>query len=951
MKRLIYSTLICITLSSPAAAESPLREKIDMAVSKYQVLSNESLATDAEFQRRVYLDLLGTIPSAEETRSFLNDAAADKREQLANRIIADPRLNHRLANVFDVMLMERIADGQVKSAQWRQYLYDSFVANKPYNVLAREILASNGADPTSRPAARFYLDRAGETNRLTRDVGRMFFGMDMQCAQCHDHPLIDGYFQRDYYGLFAFLNRSHILTDAAKKNYFAEKSVGNVSFKSVFTEEAGETGPHLPGDAPIAEPVHKKIDEYKVRPRANVVTVPTYSRREQLAETATNGKNRAFNRNIANRLWGLMNGRALVTPVDLQHSGNPPLNPELMSVLEAGIVQLNFDVKMFLREIALSKTYQRAYQLESDVKVTAAHIQTKLDSVETAQNELSKQVIAASQAWREQVVIAKLDTQWTEIRAAYVKADKAASAKLDKYLKEDGSRVTAANNISLNSPKRDVLATAAAEIDVALKLLPAEKELVDAAATFKKKLDASNAALAKLEATRVKAEGKAQEELAGLSPLQIALDTAWQVWEPGKIKLQAAAAKEQVLRNAYEKIQAEFYAMDAQKLRWKRIQSAALLDEQVVSQQMQLVALQRKIKQSTDQVNADKQELAKLQSNQQSAQQTHQQVMRALTGVEKQRASKKEAIELMDKLITTTNAAIKSIPTDDDALAVVSQLKQQQSRLGSQMAEVDKNVKIAQTEVSVKAKQLQSAVTAVTEMQKTLDAKLTTLQTQQQQLATEQPVLVNTREKQAEAQEKLSSVLVYEFVVSDLKPLTPEQLANAIMESLGVTETFRVQVDAEVAKANPLTDMDKQDAVKLATRQREVSEKVQAKITSLENEFIKLYAAGAGQVQTDFFATIDQALYFTNGGRIKVWVNSNSYLAESSGSLGGRLIKTESALEIAEQLYISLLNRRPTAQETKQVNEYLTARADQKAEIVREMIWALLASTEFRFNH
>jgi len=63
------------------------------------------------------------------------------------------------------------------------------------------------------------------------------------------------------------------------------------------------------------------------------------------------------------------------------------------------------------------------------------------------------------------------------------------------------------------------------------------------------------------------------------------------------------------------------------------------------------------------------------------------------------------------------------------------------------------------------------------------------------------------------------------------------------------------------------------------------------------------------------------------------------------------LIKTESALEIAEQLYISLLNRRPTAQETKQVNEYLTARADQKAEIVREMIWALLASTEFRFNH
>ncbi|MBC8437433.1 MAG: hypothetical protein H8D86_01110, partial [Planctomycetes bacterium] len=153
-----------------------------------------------------------------------------------------------------------------------------------------------------------------------------------------------------------------------------------------------------------------------------------------------------------------------------------------------------------------------------------------------------------------------------------------------------------------------------------------------------------------------------------------------------------------------------------------------------------------------------------------------------------------------------------------------------------------------------------------------------------------------------------------------------------------------VQVTAEVDKANPLTDADKQDAVKMATRQREVSEKVQLKVASLENEFIKLYAAGAGQVQTDFFATIDQALYFTNGSRIKGWVNSNSYLS-------GRLIKTESASEIAEQLYISLLNRRPSVQEAKQVSEYLTARTDQKAETVREMIWALLASTEFRFNH
>ena len=83
----------------------------------------------------------------------------------------------------------------------------------------------------------------------------------MQCAQCHDHPLIETYYQDDYYGLFAFLNRSQLFTDTAKKVFFAEKSVGNVSFKSVFTEEAGETGPHLPGDNPVVEPYLQKLEE------------------------------------------------------------------------------------------------------------------------------------------------------------------------------------------------------------------------------------------------------------------------------------------------------------------------------------------------------------------------------------------------------------------------------------------------------------------------------------------------------------------------------------------------------------------------------------------------------------------------------------------------------------------------------------------------------------------
>ena len=77
--------------------------------------------------------------------------------------------------------------------------------NKPWNVLAREILQADGDDPAQRPAARFALDRGSDPNVLTRDIGRIFFGRDMQCAQCHDHPLVDDYLQSDYHGLLAFV--------------------------------------------------------------------------------------------------------------------------------------------------------------------------------------------------------------------------------------------------------------------------------------------------------------------------------------------------------------------------------------------------------------------------------------------------------------------------------------------------------------------------------------------------------------------------------------------------------------------------------------------------------------------------------------------------------------------------------------------------------------------------
>src|SRR5262249_15569598 len=149
-----------------------------------------------------------------------------------------------MADVLDVMLMDRRPAKDVKQEQWWEYLRGSVAANKPWDQFVRELLSSDGTDPARRAAARFMLDRDGEPHLLTRDVARIFLGMNLQCAQCHDHPQVEDFKQADYHGLYAFFNRTSVFTE---KNLvvLAEKADGEVSFQSVFdrSKTVKHTGP------------------------------------------------------------------------------------------------------------------------------------------------------------------------------------------------------------------------------------------------------------------------------------------------------------------------------------------------------------------------------------------------------------------------------------------------------------------------------------------------------------------------------------------------------------------------------------------------------------------------------------------------------------------------------------------------------------------------------------
>ena len=285
-------------LMLPAAAlgQAPLHQRIDQHIQKGLTNAAAPRADDAEFLRRVSLSLTGVIPSADEARAFLADKAPDKRVKLVDKLLASDGYARHLTDLFDVLLMDRRADKHVKRPEWRGFLQTSFAQNKPYDQFVREILSADGSDPKARPAAKFFLDRDGEPNVLTKDITRLFLGMNLHCAQCHDHPLVEAYKQDHYYGVLAFLNRSYVYTDKTTKvSIYAEKAEGDVTFQSVFVAKVTKnTGPRIPDGKVIAEPKFDKGQEYVKPVGKGERGIPKFSRRATWPSRSSARTTRAF---------------------------------------------------------------------------------------------------------------------------------------------------------------------------------------------------------------------------------------------------------------------------------------------------------------------------------------------------------------------------------------------------------------------------------------------------------------------------------------------------------------------------------------------------------------------------------------------------------------------------------------------------------------------------------
>lgn len=318
-------------------------------------------ASDAEFLRRATLDLAGTIPTADQVRAFLADADPAKREKLVDRLLASPDYARRMEQAVTVMFLERRSGGKIPDAQWTESLRKAFAANEPWDRIVRAMISADGRSDETRPMMKLLADGAGgEPNRMTRDVGRLFLGRDLLCAQCHDHPTVKDYKQAEYMGLFAFLNQSKLQDDPKSKKAILVEGVatGKVEFSSVFSPaKKKQTGPRLPGGDEVAVPVYEKGQEFEQKPTKEAVGVPKFRPRELLADALV--KHPQFARNSVNRLWFIFMGKGLIHPLDLDHRANPPSDPALLDGLTKEFVESGYDVRALVRKIVTGEAYGR----------------------------------------------------------------------------------------------------------------------------------------------------------------------------------------------------------------------------------------------------------------------------------------------------------------------------------------------------------------------------------------------------------------------------------------------------------------------------------------------------------------------------------------------------------------------------------------------------------------
>jgi hypothetical protein len=319
-------------------ADAPkIAARIDELLAKHwqeNGIKPADLTDDATFLRRLTLDLAGRIPTREEAIAFVQDRSPDKRARAVRRLMDGPEYALAMGRVLDETIQGKYAG----DPEFIEYLRAAVTEHKPWDAIFRGIMLGPWDTKERKRADRFLARRQNSLEELTTDSTSVFFGVNVSCARCHDHPLVADWTQDHYFGMASFFVRT-AEAGKGKRNSaeVGEKPVADIQFVTTKGERRTAKVMFLTG---------RTLD-----------AAATQGRREQLVKVALEEKT-FFSKAIVNRLWAHLLGRGLVHPLDQMHSANPPSVPGVLEWLADDLAAHAYDLDRLVAGIVSSRVYQ-----------------------------------------------------------------------------------------------------------------------------------------------------------------------------------------------------------------------------------------------------------------------------------------------------------------------------------------------------------------------------------------------------------------------------------------------------------------------------------------------------------------------------------------------------------------------------------------------------------------
>ncbi|MBX3444598.1 MAG: DUF1553 domain-containing protein [Planctomyces sp.] len=316
-------------------------------------------AADSEWLRRVHLDLAGRIPDAATVEAFLQDKNPRKRAAVVERLLNEPTFATHFATVWSNLLVGRAPERDIDRDALVQFLRDQFHRNRPWSETVGELVAAEGADHENGAANFLLAHLNNEAVPATAVTFRILLCQQVQCSQCHVHPVVKDWGQEKFWQLNAFFQQTDVVEREGRDADGGSRMVRELVSRPVGDPSYYET---LGGVMRVAWP---KFEGQAIEEG------PEVNRRRELARLMSSGDRPQLAAAFVNRLWAQLFGRGFTAPVDDMGPHNPPTHPEILDALTEEFVQSDYDIRALVRQLCSTRLYHLSSRIIPDNEADA----------------------------------------------------------------------------------------------------------------------------------------------------------------------------------------------------------------------------------------------------------------------------------------------------------------------------------------------------------------------------------------------------------------------------------------------------------------------------------------------------------------------------------------------------------------------------------------------------